>query len=117
MAIAPEHGIIPKDLTKTIQVIGAGMPRTGTTSFAKALEKLLDGPVCHGSSAIIMREEGMICLLNQAACIPYPKHICILYQLYLSFSSPHLPPANPTSVGQKNGFQSSVSSPAKTTPL
>ena len=59
MAIAPEHGIIPKDLTKSIQVIGAGLPRTGSTSFAKALERLLDGPVCHGGSAILMREEGI----------------------------------------------------------
>ena len=31
----------------TIQVIGAGLPRTGTSSFSQALEILLDGPVYH----------------------------------------------------------------------
>ncbi|KAJ5901719.1 hypothetical protein N7495_002247 [Penicillium taxi] len=31
----------------TIQVIGAGLPRTGTASFSKALEILLKGPVFH----------------------------------------------------------------------
>ncbi|KAK2763880.1 hypothetical protein FQN54_009498 [Arachnomyces sp. PD_36] len=33
-----------------IQVIGAGMPRTGTTSFSAALGILLDGPVYHGGT-------------------------------------------------------------------
>ncbi|KAL4880140.1 hypothetical protein BJY04DRAFT_219422 [Aspergillus karnatakaensis] len=32
---------------KTIQVIGAGLPRTGTASFSAALEILLDGPAYH----------------------------------------------------------------------
>ncbi|KAJ5786611.1 uncharacterized protein N7503_011823 [Penicillium pulvis] len=31
----------------TIQVIGAGLPRTGTASFSKALEILLEGPTFH----------------------------------------------------------------------
>ena len=31
----------------TIQVIGAGLPRTGTASFSTALEILLEGPVFH----------------------------------------------------------------------
>lgn len=33
-----------------LQVIGAGLSRTGTTSFTKALEILLDGPVYHGGT-------------------------------------------------------------------
>ncbi len=32
---------------KKFQVIGAGLPRTGTTSFSQALSILLDGPVHH----------------------------------------------------------------------
>jgi hypothetical protein len=32
---------------KKLQVIGAGLPRTGTTSFSQALSILLDGPVYH----------------------------------------------------------------------
>ncbi|KAI1383339.1 P-loop containing nucleoside triphosphate hydrolase protein [Hypoxylon trugodes] len=33
-----------------LRVIGAGMPRTGTASFSKALEILLQGPVYHGGT-------------------------------------------------------------------
>lgn len=33
--------------TARLQVIGAGLPRTGTASFAAALEILVDGPVYH----------------------------------------------------------------------
>ncbi|KAH8900754.1 hypothetical protein GQ53DRAFT_708649 [Thozetella sp. PMI_491] len=32
------------------QVIGAGLPRTGTASFSEALRILLDGPVYHGGT-------------------------------------------------------------------
>jgi hypothetical protein len=35
---------------KQIQVIGAGLPRTGTASFSAALSHLLDGPVYHGGT-------------------------------------------------------------------
>lgn len=35
-----------------IQVIGAGLPRTGTSSFSAALEILLDGPTYHGGTQI-----------------------------------------------------------------
>lgn len=34
----------------SIQVIGAGLPRTGTASFSLALEILLGGPVYHGGT-------------------------------------------------------------------
>ena len=48
---------IPTDLSREVQVIGAGFSRTGTVSFALALEKLLKGPVCHSGTAILRREE------------------------------------------------------------
>lgn len=38
----------------TIQVIGAGLSRTGTSSFGVALEILLDGPVYHGGTQATM---------------------------------------------------------------
>lgn len=37
-----------------MQVIGAGLPRTGTSSFNAALEILLDGPSYHGGTQISM---------------------------------------------------------------
>lgn len=33
-----------------LKIVGAGLPRTGTSSLRKALEHLLDGPVCHMSA-------------------------------------------------------------------
>ncbi|KAI2969827.1 hypothetical protein CBS147352_2459 [Aspergillus niger] len=39
----------PQPGTK-LQVIGAGLPRTGTASFSAALAILLDGPVYHGGT-------------------------------------------------------------------
>ncbi len=48
----------PSDLTRHIEVIGAGFSRTATVSFTLALQILLKGPVCHGGSACLMREEG-----------------------------------------------------------
>jgi hypothetical protein len=41
----PQHGT-------SLQVIGAGLPRTGTASFAEALSILLDGPVYHGGTQL-----------------------------------------------------------------
>ncbi|TDZ34482.1 hypothetical protein C8035_v010613 [Colletotrichum spinosum] len=41
----------PEPGTK-LQVIGAGLPRTGTASLSRALEILLDGPVYHGGTQI-----------------------------------------------------------------
>ncbi|PYI35365.1 NAD dependent epimerase/dehydratase [Aspergillus indologenus CBS 114.80] len=35
-----------------LQVIGAGLPRTGTASFSAALTILLDGPVYHGGTQL-----------------------------------------------------------------
>ncbi|KAF8847516.1 hypothetical protein BDZ45DRAFT_780148 [Acephala macrosclerotiorum] len=50
----------PTDLSRHIQVIGAGFSRTATVSFTLALQKLLKGPVCHGGAASLTREEEFI---------------------------------------------------------
>ncbi len=50
--------IVPKDFSRQVQVIGAGIGRTGTVSFSFALQKLLNGPVCHGGNACLHREVG-----------------------------------------------------------
>jgi hypothetical protein len=49
----------PTDLSRVLQVIIAGQGRTGTVSLSLALEKLLNGPVCHNGSAMAFREVGM----------------------------------------------------------
>ncbi|KUI55028.1 hypothetical protein VP1G_02384 [Cytospora mali] len=51
---------VPTDPNRTLQVIGAGYSRTGTSSMAIALEKLLDGPVCHGGSQMLGREDSYV---------------------------------------------------------
>ncbi|KAI0172542.1 P-loop containing nucleoside triphosphate hydrolase protein [Hypoxylon sp. FL1284] len=48
---------IPTDPSRRVQVIAAGYPRTGTVSMALALEKLLDGPACHGGTQIMQRHD------------------------------------------------------------
>lgn len=53
---------VPTDKTRTLQVIGAGYSRTGTLSMALALETLLDGPVMHGGSQLLGREDGTHCI-------------------------------------------------------
>ncbi|KAL2070028.1 hypothetical protein VTL71DRAFT_14708 [Oculimacula yallundae] len=55
-----QQASIPTDLSREVQVIGAGFSRTGTVSFALALEKLLKGPVCHSGTAILRREESYV---------------------------------------------------------
>lgn len=49
---------VPTDPSRRIQVIGAGYSRTGTVSLQLALEKLLDGPVMHGGTQVLHREDG-----------------------------------------------------------
>lgn len=51
---------MPSDPSRSLKVIGAGYSRTGTLSMALALEKLLDGPVMHGGSQLLGREDGNI---------------------------------------------------------
>ncbi|KFH47480.1 hypothetical protein ACRE_015940 [Hapsidospora chrysogenum ATCC 11550] len=55
----------PTDPTRTLKVIGAGYSRTGTLSMASALEKLLDGPVMHGGSQLLGREDEYVKLWTQ----------------------------------------------------
>jgi hypothetical protein len=43
---------VPKPGVK-FQIIGAGLPRTGTASFSEALRILLDEPVYHGGTQIV----------------------------------------------------------------
>lgn len=45
---------------KKLQVIGAGMSRTGTTSFGVAIETLLKGPVYHGGTQMLLSPESHI---------------------------------------------------------
>ncbi|KAE9362763.1 hypothetical protein N431DRAFT_551022 [Stipitochalara longipes BDJ] len=47
----------PTDITRKIEVIGAGLGRTGTMSFSAALEKLLHGPIYHSGNMLISDEE------------------------------------------------------------
>lgn len=49
---------VPHDKSRTLQVIGAGYSRTGTVSMSMALETLLDGPVMHGGTQLLGREDG-----------------------------------------------------------
>lgn len=53
----PFEGELPRDLTRTLQVIGAGLPRTGTISLTLALTWALHGDVCHGGSACLRGPE------------------------------------------------------------
>lgn len=48
------------DPNVSLQVIGAGMSRTGTTSFTAALEILLNGPVYHGGTQLLKNDESHI---------------------------------------------------------
>lgn len=56
---------VPTDPNRTLEVIGAGYSRTGTSSMAIALEKLLDGPVCHGGSQMLGREDSTYRMLAE----------------------------------------------------
>jgi hypothetical protein len=69
---------IPTDPTRSLKITGAGYSRTGTLSMALALEKLLDGPVMHGGSQLLGREDrsdptslfslGLLILLHTHGC-------------------------------------------------
>lgn len=54
------HTIRPTDMSRTIQVIGCGMARTGTVSFGLACKRLVGGTVYHGGEAASGREEAHI---------------------------------------------------------
>lgn len=53
----PFAGEPPTDPTRTLQVIAAGLPRTGTISLTLALSWALHGDVCHGGSACLRGKE------------------------------------------------------------
>ncbi|KAJ1325765.1 Sulfotransferase domain-containing protein [Microdochium nivale] len=48
---------VPRDRSRKLQVIGAGYGRTGTTAISLAIERLYDGPVMHGGTQMIGRED------------------------------------------------------------
>ncbi|KAI0473167.1 P-loop containing nucleoside triphosphate hydrolase protein [Xylariaceae sp. FL0804] len=48
---------IPTDPSRQVQVISAGYSRTGTVSMSLALARLLDGPVNHGGTQILIRDD------------------------------------------------------------
>jgi hypothetical protein len=58
--MASLHGKAPTDLTKTLKVIGAGHPRTGTSSFVLALEILYQSPALHTGSGCLSHGEGKL---------------------------------------------------------
>lgn len=47
----------PGDPARPLEVIGAGYSRTGTVTMQLALEEILDGPVIHGGTHILSRED------------------------------------------------------------
>ena len=49
---------IPTDPSQRVQVISAGYSRTGTVSMSLAVAKLVDGPVFHGGTQILTRDDG-----------------------------------------------------------
>lgn len=75
---------IPTDLSREVQVIGAGFSRTGTVSFALALEKLLQGPVCHSGTAILMREEGRLALSQKYLYLHLINHVIEYVQKWIA---------------------------------
>ncbi|KAI3335782.1 hypothetical protein F4824DRAFT_500652 [Ustulina deusta] len=48
---------IPTDPSQKVQVISAGYSRTGTVSMSLALQELLNGPVLHGGTQILVRDD------------------------------------------------------------
>lgn len=54
-----QHASKPQE-GRTLQVIGAGLSRTGTTSFGTALSILLDGPCYHGGTQMLSSPEAHI---------------------------------------------------------
>ncbi|KAH0530089.1 hypothetical protein TsFJ059_004758 [Trichoderma semiorbis] len=51
------NGSKPVDRSQRVKVIGAGYPRTGTTTLVLACEKLLNGQGLHGGSHGLARED------------------------------------------------------------
>ena len=49
---------VPTDPKRKVEVIGVGFSRTGTLSYARAYEVLLNGPAFHGGEQLLQREDG-----------------------------------------------------------
>ncbi|UKZ69547.1 uncharacterized protein TrAtP1_010553 [Trichoderma atroviride] len=56
---------VPTDKSRRLEVIDAGFSRTGTLSYAYALEILLDGPVHHTATQLFNREDSYCKKWNQ----------------------------------------------------
>lgn len=82
MGAAPS---IPTDPSRTVQVIGAGFSRTGTVSMQMALEILLKGPVLHGGTQLVAREDGMSCSVLSHAGL----YVLSVSRLLSRYSSTH----------------------------
>jgi len=80
---------IPTDLSREVQVIGAGFSRTGTVSFALALEKLLKGPVCHSGTAILRREEGLFRRIQDQHRPWEVNHVTAYVQKWITIQDTH----------------------------
>ncbi|PTB62341.1 hypothetical protein BBK36DRAFT_1129459 [Trichoderma citrinoviride] len=78
---------VPTDPNRSLQVIGAGFARTGTVSMALALEKILDGPVCHGGTQLLGREDAYVqkWLAVYAAKDNKPKRLAALREVTRGF--------------------------------
>ncbi|KAK3308719.1 uncharacterized protein B0T15DRAFT_116694 [Chaetomium strumarium] len=56
---------VPRDRTRKLEVISGAYSRTGTVSLSLALETLLDGPVMHGGTQLIGREDAYVKLWHE----------------------------------------------------
>lgn len=57
----------------SLQVIGAGLPRTGTASFSEALRILLHKPVYHGGTQICLGPENDVLTWNKIMHLNPPE--------------------------------------------
>ncbi|KAK7416605.1 hypothetical protein QQX98_005076 [Neonectria punicea] len=64
---------VPNDPNRSLKVIGAGYSRTGTLSMALALETLLDGPVMHGGTQLLGREDAYVKLWSEIFAARHDK--------------------------------------------
>ncbi|KAJ3536361.1 hypothetical protein NM208_g6752 [Fusarium decemcellulare] len=48
---------VPTDPSREVKIISAGYSRTGTVSMSLALARLVDGPVLHGGTQILTRDD------------------------------------------------------------
>jgi Sulfotransferase domain len=81
----------PGPPTTKMQVLGLGMSRTGTASFSRALEILLNGPAYHGGAQLLHGDSSHMLRWNDILRISYklrhhPESVTVaerVYQKYL----------------------------------